>query len=247
MNLQQFNKDGIEVFVDTTSGETFASIRGYARMSGKPESNIRYRLKKGAQELKLKTAQIQTASGVQGAQLLTEDFIAEWLPKDNPEMATQVLKLGVRFFIHAIANFKQEAATPTPESPVSNSALLAMEFEMSLVQMKITLEKLKQENQLAQQQLTVAEPVIPEVVIPALAIAELPENFNHQQFMLEVYNWMYVHHYDISMMARALGTNRSTMRRMLQGYSKASAKIFCSFAELTDHEPNKLLSRFVWN
>lgn len=67
-NLQRFNQDGIEIFINTATGESFASIRGYARMAEKAESTIRSRLK-GAREKDVKTAEIQTGGGIQGARL----------------------------------------------------------------------------------------------------------------------------------------------------------------------------------
>lgn len=105
VNYQRFDCNGIELIINTQTGESFATKRGYARMSGKDESTIRKRLKGGDSEL-VKQAQILTAGGIQGADLISEDLIAEWLPKDNPVMATQLLKLGVRVFLHKMAGFE---------------------------------------------------------------------------------------------------------------------------------------------
>lgn len=142
--LQRFDKDGIELIIDTQTGESFASIKGYARMSGKSHNAITMRLNrlssldskgvtseslnqpqiqtgsglqggntKGLGLRLLKQAQIQTEGGLQGVYLIPEDLICKWLPKDNPELASQVLKLGVRLFLHALAGFrvKSEAIT----------------------------------------------------------------------------------------------------------------------------------------
>ena len=142
--LQRFDKDGIELIIDTQTGESFASIKGYARMSGKSHNAITMRLNrlssldskgvtseslnqpqiqtrsglqggntKGLGLGLLKQAQIQTEGGLQGVYLIPEDLICKWLPKDNPELASQVLKLGVRLFLHTLAGFrvKSEAIT----------------------------------------------------------------------------------------------------------------------------------------
>jgi hypothetical protein len=39
-NLTRFDRDGIEIIIDLNTGESFASISGYARMSGKAMSTI---------------------------------------------------------------------------------------------------------------------------------------------------------------------------------------------------------------
>lgn len=116
VSYERFDKDGIEMVINTQTGEGFATKRGYARMSGKDESTIRKRLKVSDLEV-VKDAQILTAGGMQGADLITEDMIAEWLPKDNPAMATQLLKLGVRVFLHKMAGFevKSEAVVSVPQ------------------------------------------------------------------------------------------------------------------------------------
>lgn len=134
--LQRFDKDGIELIIDTRTGESFASIKGYARMSGKSHNAIIMRLNRLSKEDSkgvtsespnhpqiqtgsglqggntkgglglLKQAQIQTEGGLQGVYLIPEDLICKWLPKDNPELASQVLKLGVRLFLHTLAGFR---------------------------------------------------------------------------------------------------------------------------------------------
>ena len=112
ISLQRFDKDGIELIIDTQTGESFASISGYARMSGKAQSTISGRLATHRNEA-LKTAEILTTTGLKTVRLISEDLICKWLPKDNPELASQVLKLGVRLFLHTLAGFrvKSEAIT----------------------------------------------------------------------------------------------------------------------------------------
>ena len=105
ISLQRFDKDGIELIIDTQTGESFASISGYARMSGKAQSTISGRLTTHRNEA-LKTAEILTTTGLKTVRLISEDLICKWLPKDNPELASQVLKLGVRLFLHALAGFR---------------------------------------------------------------------------------------------------------------------------------------------
>ena len=105
ISLQRFDQNGIELIIDTETGESFASISGYARMSGKAQSTISGRLATYRDEA-LKTAEILTTTGLKTVRLISEDLICKWLPKDNPELASQVLKLGVRLFLHTLAGFR---------------------------------------------------------------------------------------------------------------------------------------------
>jgi phage antirepressor YoqD-like protein len=100
--FERFDKDGIELVINTQTGESFATQAGYCRMSGKAKSTISERFGK----LPLNEAEIQTPGGIQGVRLINEDLIAEWLPKDNPLMSTQLLKLGVRVFLHKLAGYE---------------------------------------------------------------------------------------------------------------------------------------------
>ena len=112
ISLQRFDQNGIELIIDTETGESFASISGYARMSGKAQSTISGRLATYRDEA-LKTAEILTTTGLKTVRLISENLICKWLPKDNPELTSQVLKLGVRLFLHTLAGFrvKSEAIT----------------------------------------------------------------------------------------------------------------------------------------
>ncbi len=67
-----------------------------------------------------------TATGFKTHNLITEDLIVEWLPKDNPEMATQLLKLGVRAFMHKLAGYTvSTSAMPQQMENRVNPALIA--------------------------------------------------------------------------------------------------------------------------
>lgn len=105
-NIVRFDgQDGIEILIDTSTGESFCSVKGYARMSGKDKSTISRRLEGVAKDGQ-KTAKAPTAGGIQGVALITEDLIVEWLPKDNPTAATTLLKLGVRMGLHKLAGYE---------------------------------------------------------------------------------------------------------------------------------------------
>jgi hypothetical protein len=147
--LKRFDNDGIELLINTETGESFASISGYARMSGKGKSTISRRLT-GVASGDTKTAEIQTGQGVQSVALVNEDLIAKWLPKDNPVVATQLMKLGVRVFLHKMAGFEiKSEVIGVPKTPQTYldalRALVAAEEQKLLLEEKTKI--LETENQ----------------------------------------------------------------------------------------------------
>ena len=115
---------GIEILINSITGESFCSVKGYARMSGRSASTIRERLcnvtetSQGGREESLKTAEIPTSGGIQGGRLITEDQITEWLPKDNPAAATLLLKMGVRMALHKIAGYEIKSTAMPETQPI---------------------------------------------------------------------------------------------------------------------------------
>jgi len=99
MNLSRFEtEDGVELVINE-AGESFATIRGYARLSGKSASTISRRSKLVASGAVL-NSEIDTGYGVKVVALLTEDIIADWIVKDNPTLASAMLKDGFPSFLH---------------------------------------------------------------------------------------------------------------------------------------------------
>lgn len=147
-NLTAFNQDGIEIYINNTTGESFASISGYARMSGIAKSTVHNRLK-GCSETDLKTAEVLTRSGLQGVRLINEKLIAEWLLKDNPDMATKLLTLGIRVFLHQLAGYEVKSSVIEHQIPTTYKdalkALLAAEEEKERLQQEAEL--LLEENE----------------------------------------------------------------------------------------------------
>lgn len=102
MNLTRFESDGIELYINTVTGESFATAKGYSRMTGVEYDTIKRRCQRGGHT----TAQILTGHGERWGTLISEEIICEWLPKDNPKMASKLMKLGVRSFLHTLAGFE---------------------------------------------------------------------------------------------------------------------------------------------
>lgn len=139
--LQRYDKDGIELIINTKTGESFASVSGYARMSGKPQSTINSRVngtsKPNDKERSL-VAEVQTPQGLRSVRLLTEDIIVEWLPKDNPGMATQLMKLGVRVFLHKLAGYEVKSEAIAHSIPQTYAEALLEAGRLALENEKLS-------------------------------------------------------------------------------------------------------------
>lgn len=135
-SLQVFAQDGIEILINQETGESFCSVSGYARMAGKDKSTISRRLESVASNDR-KTAEILTDAGMRSVVLVSEDLIAEWLPKDNHQMASKLMKLGVRMFLHQFAGYEHRIGRQKEQLP---SRVLAVETARSIREITDSLE-----------------------------------------------------------------------------------------------------------
>lgn len=144
-NLSNFSHDGIEIYINTDTGESFASVSGYARIAGKAKSTISERLQT-VRKNSPGNAEVVTATGLKTVRLVDEDTISEWLPKDNPEMATKLLKLGVRGFLHKLAGYEVSSSAVKPNSLTQAEMLLMyaqqhVENERRLLQLETSRQE----------------------------------------------------------------------------------------------------------
>ena len=107
-SLTRFDKGGIELIINTATGEAYASQIGYARMSGVNYSTVKKRIErlKGGDINTFETAEIQTAGGLQVVTLLSADLVYDWMFDDNPPLAKAMGKAGATVFMHELAGFK---------------------------------------------------------------------------------------------------------------------------------------------
>ena len=122
MTLARFEKDDIELVIDTRTGEAFVSIRGYARMSGKAQSTIQSRtdrMSEGERSRVTQTAEIQTPGGLQGVRLIPAKLAFKWAITDKPELAEAMGEAGATVYIHQLAGYqvKSDAVSPSPALP----------------------------------------------------------------------------------------------------------------------------------
>ena len=120
-NLERYDQDGIELVINTKTGEAFATLAGYSRMSGIAKNTLANRLSrgyKGVHKTSLPTAEIETGGGVQGVHLLSADIVYDWMFEDNSALARVMGKVGATIYMHQLAGFKitsDAIAKPQPE------------------------------------------------------------------------------------------------------------------------------------
>jgi hypothetical protein len=134
--LTVFKQDGIELAINTQTGEAFATVSGYARMSGKDKSVISRRLGTVAKE-GIKNAEIQTVQGLRTVALIPETLISQWIVKDSPGLATQMLNAGCRLYLYQIAGYKIKVEDA---APTVTPALTSCDRVDKAVQLKESLE-----------------------------------------------------------------------------------------------------------
>lgn len=150
-SLQRYDRDGLELVIDTQSGEAFATIRGYARMSGKDHSTIVRRVQKLGASDQVKTAEIDTPGGLQGGALIPESLIRKWIIKDNPDLAEQMMAAGVRVYLYGVAGYEvkpsepQPTPQPQPELPPANVQLRHLREDLEYFGIDITNPRFNQE------------------------------------------------------------------------------------------------------
>lgn len=130
-SLSVFKSDnGIEIIINQQTGESFCSVSGYARMSGLSQPAITKRVKKLDNSNLVKNAEIDTGYGVKLHNLLTEDLITDWIVDDNPAMAKQLLKAGVRIFLHKLAGYKvtSKAVQVQPQTSAEMFLMVAQQL-----------------------------------------------------------------------------------------------------------------------
>lgn len=90
MNLTRFETtDGVELVIDTQTGEAFATQAGYVRMSGKSKSTVSERVSKGVRLGDIKENEIQTARGLQKITLIPVKDVINWLLTDYHQTPVQ--------------------------------------------------------------------------------------------------------------------------------------------------------------
>jgi len=96
--------DGVELFIDNTTGESYGSQRGIARMCEVEHSTIA-RYFSGA-SIAPKTAEILTAAGLRSGALYDEIAFLKCINKYNPRLVPLFSRAGFRVYLHGLAGYK---------------------------------------------------------------------------------------------------------------------------------------------
>jgi hypothetical protein len=139
-NLTRFDHDGLELVIDTETGEAFVTQSGYARMVNVSQQAISKRLKTDNQNC-VKRAEILTKTGLKPTTLIPEDLLCDWLIQDKPDLAKKLMKLGTRAYLHQLAGFKVSSTAIQPQSPATPPQLTRSEIIASLVPSAPTIWK----------------------------------------------------------------------------------------------------------
>lgn len=145
-NLTRFENNGLELIIDITSGEVFASQSAIARMCNVSEAAIRKFL--SSNQIKTKSLQIPTDKGLRTSNLVDEAIIKQALVKYNPELLLQCVDAGLRIYLHGIAGFKYQVTQPHKIPSTYAEALLEAG--------RLALEKEKLEQTIEEQKPKVA-------------------------------------------------------------------------------------------
>ena len=105
MNLERYQQDGLELYIDKVSGESYASQSSLARMCNISETAIRKWLSTSNLDA-IKVAKTPTTQGFRTSNLLNEDTILLAFEKYNKDLFIQCAKAGVRVFLHKLAGYE---------------------------------------------------------------------------------------------------------------------------------------------
>ena len=115
-NLIEINRDDTKLYIDTDSGASYVSISRCVRMTGMSVSGIWYRVNKVLSERHLDDDNLPQT--YKGKVLIPESLIAEWIVKDNPELAGAMMNAGMRVYLHGLAGYRYQVKkvdAPKPE------------------------------------------------------------------------------------------------------------------------------------
>jgi len=179
----------LEYYIDTKTGECFASQRGLARMCGVSETAIRKWVT--ANQISAKEAKTLTTTGFKTANLLDENDIYEALAKYNPTLLVSCAKAGLRMYIHLQSGYKFEMTAP-PElggAPVEKAPVILHESYLGLIDktneiLDLFLERHRWSRNLAAE----VRPVLSEMwgtLAPLDTATPLPEYEDEEQLTRE--------------------------------------------------------------
>lgn len=111
-NLTVFDNDGLELVINTQTGESFATQTGYARMSGLSQQAINKRCNRSDNQDGFLEAEIPTSKGLRTYNLIPAKLVFKWLMKDNPDLAERMGEAGATIFLQRLAGWEKPKTNP---------------------------------------------------------------------------------------------------------------------------------------
>jgi hypothetical protein len=148
ITVSRFEHDGLELYVDESTGLAYAHYRAMMRMFGIEGSaeTLRRRLK-GASKDQVKTAEILTAGGLQVASLYPATVVFEMAMEFCPDLARKMGAAGANVFMCGLAGYQVAIATKpkTALELAKEQVRLLEQLELQQAQIKILEEVAEQQ------------------------------------------------------------------------------------------------------
>ena len=104
MHLERFEHQGLELVINTQTGECFASQSAIARMVGKEKADGGIR--RFLANFESKSTEIPTTGGLRQSQVFSEHAIYQAFLKYRPELLVKCAEAGIRLYLHKLAGYK---------------------------------------------------------------------------------------------------------------------------------------------
>lgn len=114
------------IFINTTTQESYLTLSAYAAMIGKRESTLIKRIEAEDPASLIEIPQY-TEDGVQYVFVVNEEYLAKHLPYDNAPLTSDVLKMGVRSYLHLKAGYssnKGQSGVNLNQRPINRTVWL---------------------------------------------------------------------------------------------------------------------------
>ena len=157
MQLEKFERDGLELVINLLNGEVFSSHLGIVRMVEAPETTLR----DFANSRKMGTfkAKIPTNKGMRMARLYNEDEIYLFFEEFKPSLLKQCSKCGLRVYLHHLAGFQVTSTALSQVSPFEQQILGMFEnLSTQIHQQSNQINEMRTEMQNQNQRITLMLP-----------------------------------------------------------------------------------------
>lgn len=121
-NLQQYAAD---IIIDNTTGESFMSQAGLARVCKVDSTSIRHFA--NGEGFVSKEAETLTQQGLRMVKGYSEQVIAKAIRKFNPDLAEQLDLIGVRTLMHKLAGYEVKSTAVQPRTTSELILMLAQQ------------------------------------------------------------------------------------------------------------------------